>query len=253
MVADRLRRAFSLRHAAPMALCAVALLLGSPVLSARTFAGPFKPRQISAFDRRKAELLLSARLPCLGCHELDGSGGRIGPRLTDVRTRRSADYIYGMIEDPQGATPGTVMPRVPMTEGTRELIANYLLQPDGSPMRDTAGVPVGSRAAAPAPGDAAALYGRFCAACHGMRGGGNGFNAAFLPVRPARHASKTSMATRSDDALFDTVFSGGYVMNRSNFMPPFGATLTRDQIWALVRYIRSLCRCQGPAWSRDNK
>jgi hypothetical protein len=59
------------------------------------------------------------------------------------------------------------------------------------------------------------------------------------------------MARRSDDALFDTIFSGGYIMNRSNFMPPFGATLTRDEIRGLVGHIRTLCRCQGPAWSRD--
>jgi mono/diheme cytochrome c family protein len=58
------------------------------------------------------------------------------------------------------------------------------------------------------------------------------------------------MSERSDDALFDTIFAGGYVMNRSNFMPPFGLTLSRDQIWSLVRYIRTLCACEGPAWSR---
>ena len=55
---------------------------------------------------------------------------------------------------------------------------------------------------------------------------------------------------RSDDALFDTIFAGGYVMNRSNLMPPFGLTLTRDQIWSLLRYIRTLCVCEGPTWSR---
>jgi mono/diheme cytochrome c family protein len=61
------------------------------------------------------------------------------------------------------------------------------------------------------------------------------------------------MSTRSDDALFDAISAGGYVMNRSNRMPPFGQTLTREQIWGLVRQLRVLCGCEGPAWSRDNK
>jgi mono/diheme cytochrome c family protein len=236
-------------------------------------AAPFKPRPLSAFERRKAELLLSAKLSCLGCHELKGSGGRIAPSLTDVAARRSPDYILAMITNPQGVAPGTIMPRLSMNDGLRELIVNYLLQPDGSltstvtdtggragaasPPPGTASPTAGAASprpgtASPTAGDAAALYDRFCGPCHGARGGGDGVNAAFLAVRPTEHASRTAMSTRSDDALFDTIFSGGYVMNRSNFMPPFGATLTRDQIWGLVRHIRALCRCEGPSWSRDN-
>jgi hypothetical protein len=61
------------------------------------------------------------------------------------------------------------------------------------------------------------------------------------------------MSRRSDDALFDTIFAGGYIMNRSNLMPPFGETLSREQIWLLVRHIRTLCRCQGPEWARDQQ
>jgi mono/diheme cytochrome c family protein len=236
-----------------MALCAAVLVVVTPAPGAFA-AAPFKPRQLSAFERRKAELLLDAKLPCLGCHELNGSGGRIGPSLTDVRTRRSADYISTMISDPEGTVPGTIMPRVRMTGRTRELIANYLLQPDGAPPRAAAGgPPVRPRPASSVSSDAASLYARFCAPCHGAGGGGDGFNASALPVRPAAHSSKTSMSTRSDDALFDTIFSGGYIMSRSNFMPPFGATLTRDQIRGLVKYIRSLCGCDGPAWSRDDR
>jgi hypothetical protein len=40
------------------------------------------------------------------------------------------------------------------------------------------------------------------------------------------------------------------VMNRSPRMPPFGGSLTSGEIRALVRHIRTLCRCEGPAWSR---
>jgi hypothetical protein len=39
-------------------------------------------------------------------------------------------------------------------------------------------------------------------------------------------------------------------MGRSPRMPAFGATLTSAEIRALVRHIRTLCRCEGPSWSR---
>jgi hypothetical protein len=61
------------------------------------------------------------------------------------------------------------------------------------------------------------------------------------------------MARRPDDALYDAIHAGGYIMNRSQAMPPFGEMLTRGQIRSLVRHLRALCRCEGPAWSRDGQ
>jgi mono/diheme cytochrome c family protein len=101
--------------------------------------------------------------------------------------------------------------------------------------------------------DAAALYARACAGCHGPQGKGDGFNAANLPVRPTAHADSASMSRRPDDTLFDGIFGGGYLLNKSAFMPAWGQTLSREQIWALVRYLRGLCRCAGPHWSGDGK
>src|SRR5207245_1394748 len=79
---------------------------------------------------------------------------------------------------------------------------------------------------------------------------GDGYNAPFLPVPPAAHADREAMGRRSDDRLFDAVAAGGYVVNGSNRMPAFGLTLSAGEIRGLVRYIRDLCGCQGPAWSR---
>ena len=61
------------------------------------------------------------------------------------------------------------------------------------------------------------------------------------------------MSARPDDALYDAIAVGGYIMGRSNRMPPYGETLSREQIRALVRHLRTLCACEGPAWSRDNR
>jgi mono/diheme cytochrome c family protein len=204
----------------------------------------------SAFAKAKAEALLRDHLPCLGCHKLNGEGGTIGPDLTTVRERRSPEYIASMIADPQRVVPGSGMPRTAMPNKSRDLIIRYL-----------GGEASGRRAPGPmpqAPGpnsvptpDPNRLYATWCASCHGATGKGDGPNAANLPVKPAVHSSREAMSARPDDSLFDTIASGGAVMNRSARMPAFGGTLTSAEIRALVRHIRTLCRCEGPAWSRN--
>ena len=203
---------------------------------------------LSAFSRQKAERLLRDQLPCLGCHRLNGEGGTIGPDLTTVRQRRSPDYIAAMIADPQRVVPGSAMPRTLMSGSTRELVTRYLASLEGNVEGP---VSSGAASSSPATIDGTALYAQWCASCHGATGNGDGPNAANLPVKPAAHASKEAMSARPDDSLFDTIAAGGAVMNRSPRMPAFGATLTPAEIRSLVRHVRSLCRCEGPAWSRN--
>ncbi|MBI1808857.1 MAG: cytochrome c, partial [Gemmatimonadetes bacterium] len=195
----------------------------------------------------KARALLATMLPCLGCHELDGDGGAVGPSLTRVGDRRSANYICAIIDDPQGVVPGSAMPRTRMDASTRELVIALL-------SRGAHGADAAPRAA-PAPAvsavpSGAALYARWCAACHGATGKGDGPNAKRLPVPPRAHANAARMSQRGDDALYDTIAGGGAVMGMSARMPAFGATLSDAELRALVSYLRVLCACAGPAWSR---
>ena len=213
-------------------------------------------QSLSAFSKQKAERLLQERLPCLGCHKLKGDGGTIGPDLTTVRERRSRAYIAAMISDPQRVVPGSAMPRILMPESTRRLIIQYLEElpgtatDDGATNSRPATADAGNCSATQSTPDGPALYARLCASCHGAGGKGDGPNATNLPVQPAVHSSGEAMSARPDDSLFDTIASGGAVMNRSPRMPAFGATLSAAEIRALVRHIRTLCRCEGPAWSR---
>lgn len=221
---------------------------GAPPQNAKPAA--FVPRALSRFQRQEVEWLLEQRLPCLGCHRIRGQGGTIGPDLTDVGSRRTPGFIYGMIADPQGTLPGSRMPRTVMPERWIELLAQYLVSLKGSetraPLEDPRGTP-GDRGWA-AIEDPAALYRQACAPCHGVEGKGDGYNAANLPVRPTAHADSAYLATRPDDTLFDGIFAGGYILNKSPRMPAFGASLSREQIRGLVRYLRQLCRCRGPEW-----
>ncbi len=225
------------------------LLLTPPFAWAQGSATPAS--DLTPFARDKAEALLRDHLPCLGCHTLDGKGGKLAPELATVRSRRDAGYVARVVADPQGTVPGTLMPHTPMPHEWRTLIVRYL--GGDAAIVDAAGAAPRIDPAARADSTGATLYARFCTGCHGPQGRGDGPNAASLPVPPARHASKDAMSARPDDALYDTIAGGGAIMNRSPRMPAYGTTLTPTQIRALVRHIRSLCQCQGPAWSTDGQ
>ncbi len=201
---------------------------------------------LSPFARAKARALIRNQLPCLGCHTLEGEGGRLAPDLSRARTTGSAALIDSITRDPQGTHPGTMMPRTPMPPATVVLVVSYLAGRRVSPPSGPSPPPHSPASER----DAKALYEHFCAACHGAQGRGDGPNAGFLPVPPARHADSAAMSLRTDDRLFDAVYGGGAVLGRSNRMPAFGWTLSRPEIRGLVRYIRALCRCEGPTWSR---
>lgn len=197
------------------------------------------------FTREKVRVLLREQLPCLGCHEFEGQGGRVGPSLTDVHRRRDAAYIRAMVESPRRVVPSAAMPLTAMPASTREALIRVL----------SAGAPPGrTLIAAQAPLPALTprdLYQKWCASCHGVTGKGDGTNASHLPVRPAVHASREAMSARPDDALYDVIAAGGLAMGKSARMPAFGESLSRREIRQLVAYIRQLCDCTGPAWSRD--
>lgn len=211
-------------------------------------AAPLAAQQppLTPFQEHRARTLLRDQLPCLGCHELDGDGGRIAPSLSTVGQRRSADYIRAIIHDPQSVVPGAAMPHTEMPASTRELIIRLLSRRSrrgpGPPPSNLSG----ALNVAPA-----TLYATWCASCHGERGDGQGANARYLPIPPAVHASAELMSGRSDDALYDAIAGGGAVMGKSARMPAFGATLTQAEMQSLVVYIRALCSCAGPTWSRD--
>lgn len=210
-------------------------------------APPAAAARLTPFAAAKAVALLRDHLPCLGCHELGGDGGRVAPSLSRLRGVRTAAFVLRMMRDPAGQVGGTIMPRALADSATQELVARYLVEREPT-------TPAGPVVAAPPPPtadtSAAALYARRCAVCHGATGRGDGPNAPFLPVRPTAHADAAYMSARPDDALFDAIAAGGVVMGRSARMPAFGGTLSPGEIRSLVRYLRTLCACAPPAWSR---
>ncbi|HKQ38350.1 MAG TPA: c-type cytochrome [Verrucomicrobiae bacterium] len=206
-----------------------------------------KPASMSAFAKRKAKSLLTEKLSCFGCHRFGEAGGRIGPDLAYVRERLQPEYVRNMVRNPRETNPHTIMPQVPMPEETLKLIANLLLHSDEKPM-ESRYLSLTDNALLSGTNN----YAKYCAGCHGEDGRGNGFNAAFLPQKRTAHANAADMSRRPDDTLFDAIHSGGYIVNRSRLMPPWGESFSAKEIRDLVAHIRTLCRCEGPGWSRDN-
>ena len=146
-----------------------------------------------------------------------------------------------------------------MTEEISRLVANYLWH-QMEPPTPVKYLSVTAHPLIPVDQDGTAASGTeeirrayltYCAACHGSAGQGDGYNARYLSVKPTAHANASYLATRPDDTLYDGIHAGGYVLNKSHLMPPWGAMLSPKQIRELVRYLRTLCQCEGPAWSRD--
>ena len=214
----------------------------------------WEPDVLSPFSMVKAETLMRERWSCLGCHQLGEDGGRIGPRLDGVRDRLKPSFVRAFIENPGHLAAGTVMPTSLEQPDRLDLMASYILQRDGpwEPGEYLEGLPAVGR-----PGSGAdageLLYQRACAMCHGVDGQGDGFNAPFLPVTPTLHGDGEAMSLRPDDTLYDGIYAGGWILGKSHRMPAFGASLESGEIRALVAYIRELCQCQGPAWSRDGR
>jgi len=213
----------------------------------------FSPARLSPFYRSKALGYIEDRYPCLGCHRLDGDGGRIGPDLSAAGERLTPSYLRAMILDPESAHPGSHMPRMLMPEDRVDLLASFLASRTGEVEDSTYVSLLTEGFPADSPDGGASLYARNCAACHGVKGEGDGFNAAWLPVSPTNHSDSASMSKRPDDTLFDGIHAGGFILGKSHRMPAYGEMLSSSEIRQLVSYMRTLCRCLEPTWARDNR
>lgn len=209
-----------------------------------------EPAALSAFRRKRVQLMLSRRWACLGCHRRAGVGGRIGPDLSAVGERLRPAAIRAIIDDPLAAGVGPHMPDLPLDQRQIDDLTALLATPGGhrtvEPYLPLLDLPLGPAEADPND------YRDHCASCHGSAGNGDGFNAAFLAVPATRHADPAYMSTRPDDTLFDGIYAGGLMLGRSAAMPAWGGSLSAQRIAALVDHMRVLCDCRQPAWAEDD-
>jgi mono/diheme cytochrome c family protein len=86
----------------------------------------------------------------------------------------------------------------------------------------------------------------YCAQCHGLEGKGDGPNVTKdFPVSPRNFTNAAEMDKLSDADLKNVILDGGPSMSKSPMMPPWGKTLTPEQVDGLVKHLRALCKCKG--------
>ena len=76
------------------------------------------------------------------------------------------------------------------------------------------------------------LFGKNCQKCHGADGTGHGPYSD--PAHPAANLTSLSLEDNPDGVVFYKVWNG------KKPMPAFKSLLTKDEVWAVVEYIRTL-------------
>src|SRR5689334_4254669 len=71
---------------------------------------------------------LFANLGCAGCHRIHGNGGAIGPDLSyEGDARPDREWHLKHFRDPQSVSPGSIMPKFPLTDAELQDLTSYIL------------------------------------------------------------------------------------------------------------------------------
>lgn len=85
----------------------------------------------------------------------------------------------------------------------------------------------------------------YCQTCHGETGAGDGFNAFNLDPRPRDLSDPAFQKKKSDAELLDAIRRGGAGVGLTSLMPPWGHTLSPQEIDQVLLYVRALKRAAG--------
>ncbi|MCP5088216.1 MAG: cytochrome c [Rhodobacteraceae bacterium] len=94
--------------------------------------------------------------------------------------------------------------------------------------------------------DTEMVYQFYCAQCHGSTGKGDGPNVTKdFPVSPRNFTDAAEMNKLSNADVKNVILDGGPSVSKSPMMPPWGKTLTEEEVDGLVQYLRVICACEG--------
>jgi cytochrome c oxidase cbb3-type subunit III len=86
------------------------------------------------------------------------------------------------------------------------------------------------------------LFYVYCVWCHADATPAGPSNRSNLQPTPALMNDGGVLNGRSDEELVNWITLGGSAMGKSAMMPPYGQTLNKDDIRALVAYIRAIAQ-----------
>ena len=186
---------------------------------------------------------------CLGCHQLDGQGGNLGPDITFVGDKTTHDFDFSHFGheeprtvahwlkrhflDPSEVSPETIMPAVALTETQADALTAYTLSLKHRNIVPGYTAPTTPDGPDPIAPSGEALYAEMCSACHGLDG-----KTPILPhIRTPSLNNPDTLASASDNYLRYIIEHG----RTNTAMPAWGAeggNLSHDEIDGIVDYIR---------------
>jgi cytochrome c oxidase cbb3-type subunit 2 len=199
---------------------------------------------------------------CISCHGTQGDGRGPSADWLDPRPRVLTDGIFKFRSTASGELPtdadlyrtitrglhGTYMPRWEaitelerrdLVQFVKSLSPRFAAEPQGLPIA----IPPRPPATAELVRQGHEVWSQMqCAACHGEGGKGNGASAPTLrddwgyPIRPHDFTSGPLKVGDTPEDLYRTFMTG---LNGTP-MPSYAETITPEQAWALVAYVRSL-------------
>lgn len=79
------------------------------------------------------------------------------------------------------------------------------------------------------------IYHRICVNCHGEGGKGDGISSGFLPILPRDFTNCQFQRKRTDGELYYVIKFGSWPM------PPMIPSITEDEAWTVIPYLRTFC------------
>lgn len=186
---------------------------------------------------------------CLGCHQLNGRGGSLGPDISLVgnKTRHDFDFSHFAVGEPREVpqwlerhflepaeiSPGTVMPDMGLNHEDAGALTAYVLSLRRREIPAAYIAPRSRKAISAQPPRGEQLYLKMCSACHGA----NGEESEVPGIRTPALNNPDSLAVASDDYLRFIIENGrsGTAMEAWGGSSP---SLSRDEIDLLVGHIR---------------
>ena len=91
--------------------------------------------------------------------------------------------------------------------------------------------------------DSKQVYEFYCAQCHGVHGDGKGINVGKdFATDPRNFTVGAEMSKRTDADIMGVIKDGGPSISKSPLMPPWGATLSKEEVDGLLAYIRKFAK-----------
>ena len=78
-------------------------------------------------DQIEAGKKVYSEMKCPMCHKIEGVGGKIGPELSGVGSRKDAEWIKGFLKDPKSVSPDTKQPPFKGTDEQLGALVAYLM------------------------------------------------------------------------------------------------------------------------------